>query len=87
MKNKVGQSCDVGIFVGFCCSAVWTTDYRSMFEHDLSERWKKFWLLYSYSYGSRITDFYFLALQELSVMLISPVSINVHKSQLKQFDT
>ena len=41
MKNKVGQSCDVGIFVGFCFSAVWTTDYRSVFEHDLTEQWKK----------------------------------------------
>ena len=36
--------------------------------------------LYSNSYGSKITDFYFSALSRLSVMLISPVSINVHKS-------
>ena len=25
MKNKVGQSCDVGILVGFCCSAILAT--------------------------------------------------------------
>ena len=37
-------------------------------------------LRYSNSYGSKITDFYFSALSRLSVMLISPVSINVHKS-------
>ena len=36
--------------------------------------------IYSSSYGSKITDFYFSALSRLSVMLISPVSINVHKS-------
>ena len=36
--------------------------------------------IYSNSYGSKITDFYFSALSRLSVMLISPVSINVHKS-------
>ena len=54
---------------------------------DNGQAYRRFWLYTPTAMGleSQISAFY--PSQELSVMLISPVSINVHKSKLKQFDT